>query len=292
MVGDTGARPASRVPAPPPAGRTRSPVSQAPVSMRFHPIAPGLALGLTLASAAWAAPAWAAPQDPASQPAERPDEDLEARFAALSAGYDAAMEAFYEAYAALPADAGPEDLPPYPGEAFFDRFDALAEAGSVDAMFWCLDNGMGRGTEALVADLYRVFVAAPGDERMGDLFAWLHWSVPGPDEALLEALDAYLNVAPTDELSYAAMAAKGMVLTLDETDADATAEGLALLEGLLELEVEFPGRDGLAGQVYKLKHLGLGMVAPDWSAADVDGEPIALSDYRGKVTVLEFWGFW
>ncbi len=32
--------------------------------------------------------------------------------------------------------------------------------------------------------------------------------------------------------------------------------------------------------------------APDWSATDVDGEPIALADYRGKVTVLEFWGFW
>ena len=151
---------------------------------------------------------------------------------------------------------------------------------------------MGRGTDAFVSGLYRVFDAAPGDERIGELLAWLHWSVEGPSDELLEALDAYLEVAPTDELTYAAFLAKGMVLTLDETDAEATAEGLALLEGLLELEVEFPGSDGIAGQVFKLKHLGLGMVAPDWSATDVDGEPIALSDYRGKVTVFEFWGFW
>jgi len=33
-------------------------------------------------------------------------------------------------------------------------------------------------------------------------------------------------------------------------------------------------------------------VAPGFTGADVDGNPISLSDYKGKVTYLVFWGFW
>lgn len=32
--------------------------------------------------------------------------------------------------------------------------------------------------------------------------------------------------------------------------------------------------------------------APDFTVADVDGKPIKLSDYRGKVVVLDFWANW
>ena len=36
----------------------------------------------------------------------------------------------------------------------------------------------------------------------------------------------------------------------------------------------------------------IGKPAPDFSARDVDGVAFKLSDYRGKVVVLDFWGFW
>jgi hypothetical protein len=32
--------------------------------------------------------------------------------------------------------------------------------------------------------------------------------------------------------------------------------------------------------------------APEISGADIDGKPFKLSDYRGKVVVLDFWGNW
>lgn len=38
--------------------------------------------------------------------------------------------------------------------------------------------------------------------------------------------------------------------------------------------------------------LQIGMVAPDIEGEDMDGVPFKLSDYRGKVVVLDFWGFW
>jgi cytochrome oxidase Cu insertion factor (SCO1/SenC/PrrC family) len=34
----------------------------------------------------------------------------------------------------------------------------------------------------------------------------------------------------------------------------------------------------------------VGQKAPDISAEDVQGKPLKLSDYRGKIVVLEFWG--
>jgi len=36
----------------------------------------------------------------------------------------------------------------------------------------------------------------------------------------------------------------------------------------------------------------LGHVAPDFKATDVDGLPFALSDYRGRVVVMDFWASW
>ncbi len=38
--------------------------------------------------------------------------------------------------------------------------------------------------------------------------------------------------------------------------------------------------------------LAVGKVAPEIVGEDVDGKKFKLSDYRGKVVVLDFWGDW
>jgi cytochrome oxidase Cu insertion factor (SCO1/SenC/PrrC family) len=40
------------------------------------------------------------------------------------------------------------------------------------------------------------------------------------------------------------------------------------------------------------RDLAIGKVAPEIEGADVDGHKFKLSDYRGKVVVLDFWGDW
>jgi peroxiredoxin len=45
-------------------------------------------------------------------------------------------------------------------------------------------------------------------------------------------------------------------------------------------------------QLYAFHHLGLGRVAPDIVGEDLHGQRFKLSDYRGKVVLLTFWGFW
>ncbi|MBL9078288.1 MAG: redoxin domain-containing protein [Planctomycetes bacterium] len=50
--------------------------------------------------------------------------------------------------------------------------------------------------------------------------------------------------------------------------------------------------DRIAGPRFEKERLQIGMAAPDIAGEDVDGVPFQLSDYHGKVVVLDFWGFW
>jgi hypothetical protein len=71
-----------------------------------------------------------------------------------------------------------------------------------------------------------------------------------------------------------------------------TAPARALLESL---QRDWPASDAAAqakGFLFELDHLQVGMVAPDVEATDQDGVAFKLSDYRGKVVLLVFWGFW
>ena len=36
----------------------------------------------------------------------------------------------------------------------------------------------------------------------------------------------------------------------------------------------------------------IGQVAPEIQGRDLENKPMKLSEFRGKVVVLDFWGFW
>ncbi|MBT4693868.1 MAG: redoxin domain-containing protein [Planctomycetaceae bacterium] len=50
--------------------------------------------------------------------------------------------------------------------------------------------------------------------------------------------------------------------------------------------------DRAAGALFATKNIAIGKVAPEITAEDIDGVKFKLSDYRGKVVVLDFWGDW
>ena len=43
---------------------------------------------------------------------------------------------------------------------------------------------------------------------------------------------------------------------------------------------------------FEVEHLAVGRVAPDIEGEDLDGSPLKLSDYRGKVVLLSYWAHW
>jgi hypothetical protein len=44
--------------------------------------------------------------------------------------------------------------------------------------------------------------------------------------------------------------------------------------------------------LFEMRHLSVGKVAPEIEGEDLDGKKFKLSDYRGKVVVIDFWGNW
>ena len=53
-----------------------------------------------------------------------------------------------------------------------------------------------------------------------------------------------------------------------------------------------PGTGPQPSHKQSMKLLPVGQTAPDWQLADVDGKTHALSEYRGKVVVMDFWATW
>src|SRR6185369_16961063 len=50
--------------------------------------------------------------------------------------------------------------------------------------------------------------------------------------------------------------------------------------------------DAAKGQLHEIRDLAVGKVAPEIEGEDVEGHKFKLSEYRGKVVVLDFWGDW
>jgi hypothetical protein len=45
-------------------------------------------------------------------------------------------------------------------------------------------------------------------------------------------------------------------------------------------------------ELYEIRNLAIGKPAPEIEGEDIDGKTFKLSEYKGKVVVLDFWGHW
>jgi len=61
-----------------------------------------------------------------------------------------------------------------------------------------------------------------------------------------------------------------------------------------DVKLSFGGTvaDQAKGALYELRYLSIGKVAPEVEGEDADSKKFKLSDYRGKVVLLDFWGNW
>jgi hypothetical protein len=76
-----------------------------------------------------------------------------------------------------------------------------------------------------------------------------------------------------------------------------TATREQVLERLVKEFADVPLEDETLGsfaerRLFAMRNLQVGKQAPDIQGKDMDGVAFKLSDYRGKVVVLDFWGFW
>ena len=75
------------------------------------------------------------------------------------------------------------------------------------------------------------------------------------------------------------------------------AEKKSLIKSISDNYADVPSGNSTYGerveaQIFAMERLSIGSVAEDIVGEDLDGEEFRLSDYRGKVVVLDFWGDW
>lgn len=228
-------------------------------------------------------------------------QDVAARLQALQAEYSKTEGDFFRRLQEL--GDGPEAktlLEQNPLPAFLERFRELAyEAAGTEtgATAWSkvFDLGLrnARGDEAREA--LEVLLADHLDSpQLRPLAANLPYaeSFLGSERvrSALETLHADATALPVRAQAQFELAS----LLMRSAEAADKTRGRELLEDML---TRYAGADEdwgarAKGMLFELDHLQVGMLAPDFQAVDVDGAKWKLSDYRGKVVIVDFWGFW
>ncbi len=216
--------------------------------------------------------------------------------------YNKQQNEVYEAYEKATTDAEREQaLKGRPGKEFVPEFRAVAEEAkgtdtALKAWMWVLrlvQDDAKQGWEIV----QRLLAEHMGSPALNELSTQLRNSAWRFGEAeTIEALRAIVADTPHDPVRADALFALGGVL-LDSNTPQGKTEGRECLEAILADYGDLAYRgstyaQAAAGYLYELDHLQIGMVAPDFETVDENGAKWKLSDYRGKVVVVDFWGYW
>lgn len=251
-----------------------------------------LVLGLWFAAAA----------PPAAAPATaHVRQDVAARLQALLAEYSKARDELNARLQKLDAAEAQRLLrESNPLAAYIERFrelafDAAGTETGVSAWIWvvnlCQDNERyGEANEA-----YDVLLGDHVDSpQWAGVAQNLRWAAARLGAARAgEILAKLLAGSPHAPVRAAAQFSLGAIL-LESAAPEDKARGRALLEEIPAkyADVEGDWAERAKGMLFELDRLQIGMLAPDFEAVDVDGAKWRLSDYKGKVVIVDFWGFW
>ncbi len=272
----------------------------------FQPCA---ATALLLALAAPGAPPSAHP------PVSVSVEDLASEWRTLREEYETAQEKFLESFRARYDkfdydQASAEEKEEYqrfwregqPGPKFLPRFEAFAAKAkgtdaAVEAWGLVLDLAPQAGEQAALTRALDALTHCVESAEMASIAGQLQYVWGAPPEKVQALLELLCEKSPHRKVQAAATFSLGAMLAQRDDD-ESKARARKLLVELSEkfADVVARGKRSYAqmasGFLFELDHLQVGMLAPDMEALDVDGAKFRLSDFRGKVTVVDFWGYW
>ncbi len=258
-------------------------------------------LGLTLVAALCVAPIVRAQDQDKPKPDNAGQLTPVEKLRDLLKEYQKAQEEFSEVYSKAKTDEERNKVftEKYPNpEKFADRFLKLAadhpkDTAAIDALVWTATNAMyGPSGRKALEVLARDHIASP---KMAEICARLVY-MPG-DQApkLLRKLIA--ENQHTEVKAQATMALAQNMLRSGQADEAQVKEAEALLEEVVAKFADVKSFQGTLGEaakseLFELRNLAVGKVAPEIQGDDIDGKPMKLSEFRGKVVVLDFWGHW
>jgi tetratricopeptide (TPR) repeat protein len=217
-------------------------------------------------------------------------------YEALVNEYQKAQQEFDEAYTAAKTDGEREKLSnKYPqAETYSRRFLELArkypkEPVAFDALAWVVSNDRyGEQINETLEILLRDHIE---NEKLGQVAQALVYSNAREPAKMLESI-----IEKNSHREVKGIATYSLGLIKKGHDKDAEAEKLfeQVIEKFGDVQDGFRGTLAAAGrgQLFEIRNLAIGKVAPEIVGEDVGGKSLKLSDYRGKVVVIDFWGDW
>jgi hypothetical protein len=221
-----------------------------------------------------------------------------------------------DSYRKVTTDFGPKMLEfakkhgkePVAGEAYFwvltnaGQGAPAEEAAKHLAADFAQDEKIARGIERLARsqalaaeELVRAVIEKNKD---AEIKGRASWTLAQMLKNKADQVQRIKDMEADERKNYEAAFGKEAVDQLLKLDA---AKALAEAETLFELCAAKHGdlkvfnntmKERAEGQLFELRRLAVGMEVPEIEGEDTDGKKFKLSDYRGKVVLLDFWGHW
>jgi hypothetical protein len=223
---------------------------------------------------------------------------LRDRYEALVKQHEAALSEFRAAYSKAKSDAEKEKLSYPQAQTYASRFLALAEenpkdSAALEALVWVATNCQGgKERETSLELLLKHHAKSPRMARVAQSLIYSERTIAEP------WLRTLLRETADHEVKGWGTYALGRVLRAEDRSGQ---RGIAEAEKFFEEvaanygDVKGYGKtlaDAAKGELFELHNLAIGQTAPDIEGEDVQGKKFKLSDYRGKVVVIDFWGDW
>ncbi len=231
--------------------------------------------------------------------------------------FEEAQDAWYELRKQAEEDdessADTSKVPPQPSTKFMKKFERYArkQAGRPDAipaLVWIVRNagqaeppeGSAKPSPAQWA-LDRLTDDHAAQPQIEDALPKLKYAMYRVDRAPLISLYERI-IRENAKKEVLALATFNLAFTLyqaspsDESDEDSAEadrrRAKKLFKKVARAYPDTDAADDAKGYIFEIDHLQVGMVAPDFEGTDADGRTITLSQFRGQVVVVGFWGFW
>ncbi len=163
------------------------------------------------------------------------------------------------------------------------------EPFAVDALIWVVQNAPGEAATEALTILAKEHIQ---DKRMGTVAAKLADSGSPQAEKLLRAI---LEKNPDHKAQAQACFALANFLKQKSEEAPSadTKEAEKYFDLLVTKYADIGSLvEAAKGALFEIRNLALGKTAPEIDGADTDGKKFKLTDYRGKVVLIDFWGNW
>ena len=218
------------------------------------------------------------------------------QYAAIKKKFDDAMSDFQKVYSKAKTRKEKQDaMGSYPQAGdFADEFQDFADAHpdsdeAVDALSWVASRSRGTGAEKALDTLIERYADNP---KIALAVSSLTYSRSEKAEKQLRSL---LNSASDEVGGMATYTLASMLMRRGEKPEEAEQLMEKVIADYSDLTIgprNYRIADRADGALFELRNLQIGMDVPEIEGDDLHGEPFKLSDYRGKVVFLDFWGHW